>query len=131
MRVGVQVPVKQTKLTLLWGAAALALAFPLPAGAQEAATGRPTATTKDIAVLEEVTVTARRVTENLQAVPIAITAVTNEDIGNFDIRSVTDLQRIVPSLTATGRLGQNEESLTLRGQRATGEFIGAGAGPAA
>ena len=130
MRVGVQVPVKQTKLTLLWGAAALALAFPLPAGAQEADTGRPTATTKDIAVLEEVTVTARRVTENLQAVPIAITAVTNEDIGNFDIRSVTDLQRIVPSLTATGRLGQNEESLTLRGQRATGEFIGAGAGPA-
>ncbi|MCY4563087.1 MAG: TonB-dependent receptor [Gammaproteobacteria bacterium] len=82
------------------------------------------------AVLEEITVTARRVGENLQAVPIAITAATNEDIRDFDIRSVTDLQRIVPSLTATGRLGQNEESLTLRGQRATGEFIGAGAGPA-
>ena len=82
------------------------------------------------AVLEEITVTARRQTESLQAVPIAITAVSNEDIRRFDIRSATDLQRIVPSLTATGRLGQNEESLTLRGQRATGEFIGAGAGPA-
>ncbi|MCY3624040.1 MAG: TonB-dependent receptor [Gammaproteobacteria bacterium] len=80
--------------------------------------------------IEEVVVTARRVVENLQAVPIAITAVGNSDVRQLDIRSVTDLQRIVPSLTATGRLGQNEESLTLRGQRATGEFIGAGAGPA-
>ena len=81
-------------------------------------------------VLEEIVVTARRETENLQKVPIAITAATADDIRERDIRSVTDLQRIVPSLTATGRLGQNEESLTLRGQRATGEFIGAGAGPA-
>ena len=81
-------------------------------------------------VLEEVLVTARRETEDLQAVPIAVTAVTGEDIRRLDIRSATDLQRIVPSLTANGRLGQNEESLTLRGQRATGEFIGAGAGPA-
>ena len=129
MHVGAQVPVKQTKLTLL-SAVALALGFPLLADAQEAGTERPTAIAKDIAVLEEITVTARRMTENLQTVPIAITAATNEDIRNFDIRSVTDLQRIVPSLTATGRLGQNEESLTLRGQRATGEFIGAGAGPA-
>ena len=85
---------------------------------------------EETAVLEEVLVTARRHTEDLQAVPIAITAVTNEEIRHFDVRSVTDLQRIVPALTATGRLGQNEESLTLRGQRATGEFIGAGAGPA-
>ena len=81
-------------------------------------------------VLEEIVVTARRETENLRKVPIAITAATADDIREWDIRSVTDLQRIVPSLTATGRLGQNEESLTLRGQRATGEFIGAGAGPA-
>ena len=81
-------------------------------------------------VLEEVLVTARREMEDLQAVPIAVTAVTGEDIRRLDIRSATDLQRIVPSLTANGRLGQNEESLTLRGQRATGEFIGAGAGPA-
>ena len=80
--------------------------------------------------LEEVLVTARRETENLQSVPIAVTAATGDDLRRLDIRSVTDLQRIVPSLTANGRLGQNEESLTLRGQRATGEFIGAGAGPA-
>ena len=84
----------------------------------------------DSGKIEEVVVTARRRVEDLQVVPIAITAVSNDDVREFDIRSVTDLQRLVPSLTATGRLGQNEESLTLRGQRATGEFIGAGAGPA-
>lgn len=102
-----------------------------PAAAEEDATDFASAALADeVAVLEEVTVTARRVVENRQSVPISITAATEDDMRRFDIRSVTDLQRIVPSLTATGRLGQNEESLTLRGQRATGEFIGAGAGPA-
>ena len=103
----------------------------LPVAAEEGAIqSAATDVADEMTVLEEVTVTARRFTENQQSVPIAITTATSDDIRRFDIRSVTDLQRIVPSLTATGRLGQNEESLTLRGQRATGEFIGAGAGPA-
>ena len=103
----------------------MALGLALPALAQDDESAN-----EQSLVYDQVVVTARRESEDLQEVPIAITAVSNEDIRRFDIRSVTDLQRIVPSLTATGRLGQNEESLTLRGQRATGEFLGAGAGPA-
>ena len=48
----------------------------------------------------------------------------------MDIRSAIDLQRHVPSLSVIGTLGRNEEALTIRGLRQTGEFLGAGAGPA-
>ena len=105
----------------------LAIAAGAASGAFAEERSEPGATAE---ALEEVLVTARREMEDLQSVPIAVTAATGDDIRRLDIRSATDLQRIVPSLTANGRLGQNEESLTLRGQRATGEFIGAGVGPA-
>lgn len=117
--------VKYSRSTLWLGTACLSLGLPMPVFAEQ-----EDAPSRAGGRIEEVVVTARRQVENLQTVPIAITAFGNDDVRRFDIRSVTDLQRIVPSLTATGRLGQNEESLTLRGQRATGEFIGAGAGPA-
>ena len=79
--------------------------------------------------LEEITVRARRRQEDLQNVPIAITALSADTIRRSDIRSAIDLQRQVPSLSVIGTLGRNEEALTLRGLRPTGEFLGAGAGP--
>ena len=79
--------------------------------------------------LEEITVRARRRQEGLQNVPIAITALSAAAIRRADIRSAIDLQRHVPSLSVIGSLGRNEEALTIRGLRATGEFLGAGAGP--
>ncbi len=112
-------------LTIFPGLATAALSFSASALGQD-----PESRSEPAAELEEIVVTARRKAENIRTVPISITAVTNDEIRRLDLRSATDLQRIVPSLTATGRLGQNEESLTLRGQRATGEFIGAGAGSA-
>ena len=78
----------------------------------------------------EVVVTARRVAESLQKVPVAVTALQAEDLRKYDIRSAADLQRFVPSLNVTGDLNRNVESFTLRGQRETGEFPGAGGGPA-
>lgn len=81
-------------------------------------------------LLEEITVTARRRQEALQEVPVAITAVSAGAIRRLDIRSAIDLQRYVPSLSVIGSLGRNEEALTIRGLRQTGEFLGAGAGPA-
>lgn len=81
-------------------------------------------------LLEEITVTARRRQEALQEVPVAITAVSADAIRRLDIRSAIDLQRYVPSLSVIGSLGRNEEALTIRGLRQTGEFLGAGAGPA-
>ena len=79
--------------------------------------------------LEEITVRARRRQEGLQNVPVAITALSAAAIRRADIRSAIDLQRHVPSLSVIGSLARNEEALTIRGLRATGEFLGAGAGP--
>ena len=79
--------------------------------------------------LEEITVRARRRQEGLQNVPIAISALSASAIRRADIRSAIDLQRHVPSLSVIGTLGRNEEALTIRGLRPTGEFLGAGAGP--
>ena len=81
-------------------------------------------------LIEEVVVVARRREESLQKVPVAITALSTESIRRSDIRSAIDLQRQVPSLSVIGTLGRNEEALTIRGLRQTGEFLGAGAGPA-
>ena len=49
--------------------------------------------------LEEITVTAQRVAENLQTVPVAITAVSGDFIQKFDLQRVTALDSIAPNLT--------------------------------
>lgn len=50
-------------------------------------------------VLEEVTVTARRRAENLQDVPIAVTALTGEDLTLRGSLDITELAQSIPSVT--------------------------------
>lgn len=65
--------------------------------------------------LEEILVTARRREENLQRVPVAVTAVSGEDIRTRGVQSVADLRLITPSLNVTAvRTGQ--ENFIIRGQ---------------
>ena len=67
--------------------------------------------------LEEVLVTARRTAENMQDVPVAITAFSAADLRRANINSPTDLQGRVPSLViaSTGQ-ARNNESPAIRGQ---------------
>jgi iron complex outermembrane receptor protein len=51
-------------------------------------------------VLEEVTVTARKRTETLQEVPVAVTAFTASQLDSFDVQSVMDLSARVPNFQA-------------------------------
>ncbi|WP_336971381.1 TonB-dependent receptor [Sphingobium aromaticiconvertens] len=56
--------------------------------------------------LGDIVVTARKQSERLQTSPVAITAVTAEAIARNQIASVSDLQKIAPSITmATGGSG--------------------------
>lgn len=55
--------------------------------------------------LEEVVVTARKRTESLQSVPIAVTALSPLELENRQIEAVTDLGRVVPNLTTTQASG--------------------------
>lgn len=50
-------------------------------------------------MLEEVTVTARRRSESLQDVPIAVTAFSAEKLDNFGILNISELAEQVPSVT--------------------------------
>ena len=111
---------------LMVGCAISVLAFASPSFAQQANQKEQSASNDETVVI----VTARRSEEKLQNVPIAITAISANKLRETDTRTAYDLQRLTPSLNVSGSLGRNSESFTLRGQRSTGEFNGAGAGAA-
>lgn len=74
--------------------------------------------------LEEVTVTARKVGENLQDVPVAVTALTPETLEKFSVREMEDLNALAPSLNVRGS-GSGTQALTfsLRGQGQSGILL--------
>jgi iron complex outermembrane recepter protein len=65
--------------------------------------------------LEEVVVTARRVEERLQDVPISITVYNQQQLADRDITSASDLATYTPSLTADKRFGSDTASFAIRG----------------
>jgi iron complex outermembrane receptor protein len=81
---------------LMVGAAATALAagFVAPAGAAETAATAPTS-------VGEVVVTAQRVEENLQSVPVAVTAYGADFLRESHIDSIGDIAERTPGFTAT------------------------------
>jgi iron complex outermembrane receptor protein len=82
--------------------------------------------------IAEIVVTARRREENLQKVPISITAFSQETLEANRVETATDLQFLVPSLNVSGIFTRNEEFFTLRGMGETGTNISSapGGGPA-
>ena len=82
--------------------ALLAAFAALPAAAQTAPAATPTVTT-----LEVVKVTARKREESLQDVPVAVTALTAEQLDKLAIKDLGDLQGQVPNLTIYAARGSN------------------------
>ena len=76
-----------------------------PASAQEAA-------------LEEIIVTARKREENLLDIPVAITAITGEQVENYGLSDLQDVAKIVPGLTFDRSVTQNDYAPALRGLQA-------------
>jgi iron complex outermembrane receptor protein len=69
------------------------------------------------AALEEVVVQARKVSENAQEVPIAITALTAEALKEAHVTSPSDLQFLTPSLQANRSFSTSDNvRFTIRGQ---------------
>jgi len=70
--------------------------------------------------IEEIVVTARRKYENIQEVPLSITALTSDDLSRESITSAQDLMGKVGSMTigANGAM-RNSEAPNIRGQGAT------------
>ncbi|WP_082765754.1 MULTISPECIES: TonB-dependent receptor [unclassified Phenylobacterium] len=89
-----------------------ALTLWLPATALAAQPDSPPAETVG---LDEVVVTARRIEENLQEVPVTVTALSGEQLKAQNVLQATDLQFVAPSVTVGARLGRLGGSFTVRG----------------
>jgi iron complex outermembrane receptor protein len=74
--------------------------------------------TADQGGIAEIIVTARKSSENIQSVPVAVTALSAEDLASKQVLEVTDLARTAPSLTvSTGGTGPASIIyLAIRGQ---------------
>lgn len=66
------------------------------------------------ATLEEVFVTARRRSESLQETPVAVSALSADDLTRAGIHTITDLQQSVPSLQF-GESGSKTPAIFIRG----------------
>ncbi len=87
--------------------------LPLLAGVTAAVTATPAYPQSGF--LEEVVVTARRVEENVQDVPISMTVYTQDQITNRNITIATDLATYTPSLSVNERYGPEKASFSIRG----------------
>jgi iron complex outermembrane receptor protein len=74
------------------------------------------ATSDDVSSMEEVVVTARRRNENLERVPVSISAIGHQDLAERTIQTQSDLQSAVPGLTVRESQTENQLNFSLRGQ---------------
>jgi outer membrane receptor protein involved in Fe transport len=96
---------------LLVGAAALSLTA-------HSAKAQAQSTTAITPEFEEITVTATRRSEDIQRVPITITAYTQAQMDEQGIKSIDDLARLTPDIQfthTTGSAGNNISDISIRG----------------
>ena len=71
--------------------------------------------TTDTAALEEVIVTATKRSENLQDVPVAISALTSSELRSKGVFQTSDLGASMPNLNVSSAYGETQPNFTLRG----------------
>ena len=102
---------KRNYLTLAIGGALLA-----STSLVQAQDSKPVGTGTQATTLDEVTVTARRRTESIQDVPVAVSAFGEEQIKDLQASNVEGLQGAVPNMNiAQGRGSANSVNVTIRG----------------
>ncbi len=102
---------RTSKLILTIGTA-LAFVAPTAVYAQAAPAGGSPGAGDDTAAI---IVTARRVEERLQDVPISITVFNQQQLSNKNIKDATDLATYTPSLSANNNFGQENTTFAIRG----------------
>ena len=92
------------------------------AAAQDAASSSASANAaaENSGEIGEIVVTANKRAENIQKVPIAITAVTGERLSNIGVTNTQDLARVVPGLSIQNSVGGTQAHLRGVGTTAAG-----------
>ncbi|MGI9363160.1 MAG: TonB-dependent receptor [Parasphingorhabdus sp.] len=101
-------------------ASALALTVGVNAHAEDGQAASPQSTAAGEGDLfNDIVVTARRREENSQNVPVAVVALSGDDLIKMNVSSLDDLPRVAPGLTVTpSALGGTRPVYQIRGQRA-------------
>ena len=66
-------------------------------------------------VLEEVIVSAQKREQNVQDIPVSVTAISADMIEKINIVNTTNIVRISPSLTYTGNFDKTNSAFSIRG----------------
>lgn len=93
-----------------FAATAMSMAYAMPAMAQDSQDGA-----EDTGMGNDIVVTARRVEERLQDVPISITVLDETKLANNNITSAKDIATYTPGLTTNNRFGSDNTTWTIRG----------------
>ncbi len=91
---------------------------------QEAAVPATPAEEDETTTLATITVTAQKREEQLQDVPIAITALSEQLLQDTGVRDVKDLQVLVPGLTVTSTQSEAQTTARIRGIGTVGDNAG-------
>jgi iron complex outermembrane recepter protein len=118
-----------TRASLLAGAALLSLTLPGVAFAQDAAEeAQPAADVQtesdDSAMGNEIIITATKREQTLQSTPVAVSVTTAETIERAQIRDITDLVSVVPSLRVSQSQSQFATTYSIRGFGTSGNNLG-------
>src|SRR5690554_3311005 len=99
---------KMAKLTTLITAASLIAVLPEYAAGQEG----------NVRQIEEILVTARKISEDIQSVPISMTTFSGVDLENQTVKSMIDIHAQIPNLYLQ-ESNQDPQAilLTIRGQK--------------
>ncbi len=108
-------PVWTLLATTACGIAGQAFAQSIPADQRD-----PSSTA--VSGLEEIVVTATRRAENLQDVPLSVSAVGSAQLASRGISQTSDLVRTVPSLNINSQYGDTQPNFSLRGVGVANEF---------
>ena len=100
--------------SILLGSTMLCLATPVFAAAEAPAKAAEAAAAPDEDG-NNIVVTARRVEEKLQDVPISITVLSAAKLANNNITSAKDIATYTPGLTTNNRFGSDNTTWTIRG----------------
>lgn len=82
---------------------------------QQSAPSSAQATGADDSSLEEIVVTAQRRTQNIQAVPISVTALSGNYLVEHDVHSLQDLAGDVPNLVVSNSVSYGNAPISIRG----------------
>ncbi|HZG33840.1 MAG TPA: TonB-dependent receptor, partial [Sphingopyxis sp.] len=111
---------KNMKLTLRAGIAAAGLIVAMPAFAQEADAAADAGADAASSGIEDIVVTARKRAESVQDVPVAITAMSGDQMVDRSVKDITDIAASTPSFFAqTSSADPAALLVSMRGQSAT------------